>query len=106
VHNISVRGFDGLLRYVLELETPARRVAMVNACTKAADGSDKSVYESVLEKLRELNERIRINRYTEDRRIKDFLVDQGNRLTRVKHLLVQAGAVSHPNVKQRWRIIP
>ena len=71
---------------------------MVNACTKGADGSDKSVYEAVVEKLRELNDRIRINRYTEDRRIKEYLVDKGNRLQRCKHLLVQAGAVGHPSI--------
>jgi hypothetical protein len=98
VHNIATRGFDRLLKYVLELETPGRRVSMVNACTKGVDGSEKSVYEAVVEKLRELNERIRINRYTEDRRIKEFLVDTGNRLQRCKHLLVQAGAVANPSI--------
>ena len=98
MHNIATRGFDRLLKYVLELETPGRRVSMVNACTKGADGSEKSVYEAVVEKVRELNERIRINRYTEDRRIKEFLVDTGNRLQRCKHLLVQAGAVVNPSI--------
>jgi len=98
VHNIAIRGFDTLLKYVLELETPARRVAMVNACTKGADGNYKSVFEAVVEKLRELNERIRINRYTEDRRIKEFLVEKGNRLQRCKHLLVAAGAAANPSV--------
>lgn len=104
VHNIATRGFDRLLKYVLELETPGRRVSMVNACTKGADGSEKSVYEAVVDKVRELNERIRINRYTEDRRIKEFLVDTGNRLQRCKHLLVQAGAVANPSITKRWRI--
>jgi hypothetical protein len=98
VHNIAIRGFDSLLRYVLELETPARRLAMVNACTKTADGRDKSVYEAVIEKLRELNDRIRINRYTDDRRIKEFLVEKGNQLQRCKHLLLSAGAVTNPSV--------
>jgi hypothetical protein len=106
VHNIAVRGFDEILKYVLELETPARRVAMVNACSKSEreSGNERSVLECVFEKLRELNERIYINRYTEDRSIKEFLVAKGNRLTRCKHLLVQAGAVPNPSIKNRWRI--
>jgi len=104
VHNIATRGFDRLLKYVLELETPGRRVSMVNACTKGADGSEKSVYEAVVDKVRELNERIRINRYTEDRRIKEFLVDTGNRLQRCKHLLVQAGAVANPSITVRSQV--
>ncbi|KAE9366844.1 hypothetical protein N431DRAFT_79540 [Stipitochalara longipes BDJ] len=104
VYNIAIRGFDTLLKYVLELETPARRVSMVNACTKGADGNDKSVYEAVVEKLRELNERIRINRYTEDRKIKEFLVEKGHRLQRCKHLLVSAGATANPSITKRWRI--
>ena len=98
VHNIATRGFDGLLSYVLELETPARRVAMVNACTNGADGNEKSVYQSVVEKLRELNERIRINRYTEDKRIREFLVEKGSRLQRCKHILQNSGAVTNPTV--------
>ena len=98
VYNIAIRGFDGLLKYVLEMETPARRVSMANACTKNADGSEKSVFLAVVEKLRELNERIRINRYTEDRRIKEFLVEKGNRLQRCKHLLTAAGATANPSI--------
>jgi hypothetical protein len=104
VYNIAVRGFDSLLEYVLSLETLARRMAMVNACTRGPDGNEKSVYQAVIEKLRELNHRIRLNRYTEDVRIKAFLVDQGTRLTNCKHILLRAGAVAHPNQKQRWRI--
>jgi hypothetical protein len=104
VYNIAVRGFDKLLEYVLSLETPGRRVAMVNACTIGPDGNEKSVYQAVIEKLRELNNRIRLNRYTEDTTIKAFLMDQGNRLVSCKHILTRNGAVSHPTQKLRWRI--
>jgi hypothetical protein len=104
VHNIAVRGFDGLLKYVLGLETPGRRIAMVNACAKGPAGHERSVLEAVFEKLRELNDRIRINRYTEDKRIREFLVEMGNRLTRCKQLLVQAGAEQNPSITKRYRI--
>jgi hypothetical protein len=106
VHNIAVRGFDEILKYVLELETPARRVAMVNACSKSERGSgnERSVLECVYEEMRELNERIRINRYTEDGRTKEILVDKGNRLTRCKHRLLEAGAKVKPSITERWRI--
>jgi hypothetical protein len=104
VHNIAVRGLDEILRYVLELETPGRRVAMVNGCSIGVDGVESSVYTCVTQAIGEVNERIRINRYMEDRRIKEILVNRGNRLQRCKHLLVQAGAVANPSVTKRWRI--
>lgn len=104
VHNIAVRGFDVLLEYVLSLETSSRRIAMVNACTKGVDGHERSVLAAVHEKLRELNERIRINRYTEDRRIREFLVEKGTRLQKCKHILSQARAEVNPSLTKRYQI--
>jgi hypothetical protein len=105
VHNIAVRGFDELLKYVLELETPVRRVAMVNACARGPNGHKRSVLEAVFEKLRELNERIRINRFMEDKRIREYLADMGGRLMRCKYLLIEAGAQQRPNITLRWKIV-
>ena len=105
VYNIAVRGFDVLLEYVLSLETPARRQSMVNFCARAPNGTEKSVYSAVLEKIRELNDRIRINRLTENMVIKAQLFEEGTRLQKCKHILARAGAVSNPSQKLRWRII-
>jgi hypothetical protein len=104
VHNIAVRGLDEILNYVLGLETPGRRVAMVNACSIGVDGVESSVYMCVTQAIREVNERIRINRVTEDKCIKEFLVNKCDRLQRCKHFLVRAGAVASPSVTKRWRI--
>ncbi|KAH8764688.1 hypothetical protein F5882DRAFT_414460 [Hyaloscypha sp. PMI_1271] len=103
VHNIAVRGLDEILKYVLKLETPARRVAMVNACSIGVDGVESSVFDYV-EAIRSMNEEIRINWCTEDKDVRAFLVEIGARLARCKHMLVQAGAVSSPSVTKRWRI--
>jgi hypothetical protein len=104
VRNIALRGLHEILQYVLDLETPARRVAMVNACSIGVDGVERSVHACVLEALRELNERIRINRFSADKKLKEFLVNRGTRLTRCTEILEAAGAVTHPSVTQRWRI--
>ena len=105
VYNIAVRGFDLLLEYVLSLETPARRQSMVNFCARGPNGSEKSCYSAVVEKIRELNERLRINRLTENMVIKAQLCEEGTRLQKCKHILARAGAVSNPSQKLRWRII-
>jgi hypothetical protein len=104
VHNIAVRGLDEILKYVLELEPPARRVAMVNACSIGVDGVERSVHACVLQEIRELNERIRICWYTGDKKLEEFLVNRGARLTRCTEILGAAGAATHPSVTQRWRI--
>jgi hypothetical protein len=105
VHNIAVRGFHEILQYVLELETPARRVAMVNACSIGVDGVERSVVACVFEELRELNERIRLNRFTDYNGLREpLLLDRGNRLTRCNEILIAAGAVTCPSVRRRWRI--
>jgi hypothetical protein len=104
VRNIAVRGLHEILQYVLDLETPARRVAMVNACSIGVDGLERSVRAWVLQEIRELNERIRINRFSADKKVKEFLVNRGTRLTRCTEILEAAGAVMHPSVTQRWRI--
>jgi hypothetical protein len=104
VRNIAVRGLHEILQYVLELETPARRVAMVNACSIGVDGVERSVVACVLEALRELNERIRIIRYTENKGLSELFQNRGTRLTRCYEILVAAGAARRPSVTQRWRI--
>lgn len=104
VHNIAVRGFDVLLDYVLSLETPSRRVAMVNACAKGVDGQERSVLAAVREKLRELNDRIRINRYTDDKSVRELLVEEGTRLQKCKNILCQARAEINPSLTKRYQI--
>lgn len=104
VRNIAVRGLDEILQYVLELETPARGMAMVNACSIGVDGVERSVRAWVFQEIRELNERIRINPFSADKKLKEFLVNRGTRLTRCTEILEAAGAVTHPSVIQRWRI--
>jgi hypothetical protein len=104
VRNIAVRGLYEILQYVLELETPARRVAMVNACSIGVDGVESSVYTCVLQAIRELNVRIRLSPFTENKKIQEFLKNRGTRLLRCEEILVAAGAVTRPSVTQRWRI--
>jgi hypothetical protein len=107
VFNIAVRGFDEILEYVLELETPERRVAMVNSCSTGADGIERSVLACVIEKLRELDHRLQINwRHPGDPRIRDFILTNGERFKRCRDILIAAGAVQDPSFKERWRIVP
>ncbi|PMD30424.1 hypothetical protein L207DRAFT_473817 [Hyaloscypha variabilis F] len=103
VHNIAIRGFDEILKYVLELETPSRRVAMVNACSTGADGIERSVLACVIEKLREVNDGIRVNRYNDKK--KTLLIEEGFAFKRCMDILKAAGAVQNPSVTKRWRIV-
>ncbi|KAH8757409.1 hypothetical protein BGZ57DRAFT_908551 [Hyaloscypha finlandica] len=104
VHNIAVRGLDEILQYVLELETPARRVAMVNACSIGVDGVESSVYECVIQAITELNERIRGNNQFMDEELRKFLLNKATRLKMCIKILAAAGAVTRPSVTKRWRI--
>jgi hypothetical protein len=104
VQNIAVRAFDEILKYVLELEPLGRRVAMVNSCSTGPDGIERSVLACVMEKLCEINHRIRLNRYTGDPAIRrDFILTM-EYLKRCRDILIAAGAIVHPSVRTRWTI--
>ena len=77
---------------------------MVNAVSRTADGRECSVLEAVHQKLRELNERLKLSRKTEDKRMIKKLKDKGESLERCKYMLRDAGAHTNPDVTKRWRI--
>jgi len=104
IHNIATRGLDEILRYVLELEHPSRRPAMVNSCSKGPNGKDRSVLEAVQDKTKDTVERIKCANTTGDSRSKRRFLDEAKRVDRCKHILLSEGAELKPSVTTRWRI--
>jgi hypothetical protein len=102
VHNIAVRGFYEILDYVLQLETPTRRVAMVNSCSTGADGIERSVLACVIKKIREQDNRMRVNWYNHDTKM--LCITEGSHFKKCRDILIAAGAVQNPSVTKRWSI--
>ena len=111
VFNIATGGFDEVLEYVLSLEVPERRKAMVNTCARRTDvkgkgeGEEWSVLMAVQAKLQEVVEEIEFCGRKDDREIGRELCEKANRLTRCKHILRGEGAVERPGGRQRWGIV-
>ncbi|KAG9229551.1 hypothetical protein BJ875DRAFT_387120, partial [Amylocarpus encephaloides] len=103
-HNIAVRGLDELLQYVLDLEVPSRRRAMVNSCSRNPKGGEWSVLRAVMAKFDDMLGKIRIAQVTEDHKLRHLLIEKSNRLTKVKHILRRAGAEINPSITTRWQI--
>jgi hypothetical protein len=103
-HNIAVRGLDELLTYVLGLEIPSRRKAMVNACSRGPKGHDWSVLAAVHAKFEDTVQKIRITSVTGDSSLRHRLIEKSNRLTKVKHILLSEGAEMNPSTRARWQI--
>jgi hypothetical protein len=107
MHNVAVRGFHEILEYMLLLERPERRRAMVNACVKRHLGEEVSVLAAVEEELQKVLERLRIGNSlfaSRDPGRALFLIETKSRLHKVKEVLLNAGAEMKPNVTTRWRI--
>ncbi|RDL31118.1 Uncharacterized protein BP5553_09907 [Venustampulla echinocandica] len=104
VYNLATRGLDETLEYVLELEDPSRRRAMVNFCSRGSKGVEISVLRGVLSKYEEIASLIRVTHVTSDARIRQGLTEKLNRLTKVKHILVRYGAEMNPTLTTRWQI--
>jgi hypothetical protein len=101
VYNIAVRGFDEILEYVLALETPGRRQAMVNSCYRKANGTEGSVLQAVLEIIRAVRTETLFDKF---KRI-TALSDTGyHRFERCRDILIKAGAQLTPNIVTRFRI--
>ncbi|KAH8669490.1 hypothetical protein BGZ60DRAFT_36270 [Tricladium varicosporioides] len=105
VYNVAIRGFDEILYYILELEQPSRRRAMVNFCAKGPKkGEETSVLAAVSSRFEEVLSSIRVSKVTADHRVRHRMVDKSNRLTKVKQLLIKYGAEMNPNITTRWQI--
>lgn len=87
VYNIATRGLHELLGYVLELEEPARRRAMVNSCQMGPSRREWSVLAAV-----------------DQIRSQILDTEKKHRFSKTKHLLQKAGAEMHPSVTTRWQI--
>ncbi|EHL01744.1 hypothetical protein M7I_2383 [Glarea lozoyensis 74030] len=103
-HNIAVRGLDELLTYILSLEVPSRRKAMVNSCSRGPKGHDWSVLAAVHAKFDDTVQKIRISAVTGDTSLRHRLIEKSNRLTKVKHILLAEGAEMNPSTRARWQI--
>jgi hypothetical protein len=101
VFNIAVRGLDEILEYVLHLEDPSRRSAMVNTCTKTKNGAECSVLAAVQERFDDI---LKDADQERDENVRALLIEKSNRLTMVKHILIKAGARFKPDITTRWRI--
>ncbi|PVH77674.1 hypothetical protein DL98DRAFT_265190 [Cadophora sp. DSE1049] len=108
IFNIATRGLDEILEYALALEDASRRPAMVNACSKRPKGKSSSkewsVLEAVLEKLAELEERLKYAHLTMSDGMVRRLCEESNRLKRCKHILIAAGAKLDPSITTRYKI--
>lgn len=108
IFNIATRGFDEILEYALALEEPSRRPAMVNACAKRPKGKSSSkewsVLEAVVDKLADLDERLKYAHLTMSDRMVGRLCEESNRLKRCKHILMAAGAKIDPSITTRYKI--
>ncbi|KAH7327298.1 hypothetical protein BKA65DRAFT_65489 [Rhexocercosporidium sp. MPI-PUGE-AT-0058] len=108
IFNIATRGFDEILEYALALEDPSRRPSMVNACSKKPKGKSSSkewsVLEAVIEKIAELDERLRYAHLTMSDSTVRRLCEESNRLKRCKHILIAAGAQMNPSITTRYKI--
>ncbi|TVY59283.1 hypothetical protein LSUE1_G008937 [Lachnellula suecica] len=87
VYNIAIRGLYELLEYVLHLEEPNRRRAMVNTCQMGINRREWSVLAAV-----------------DHARSQIFDPDKKHRFSKTKHMLVKAGAQMNPGVTTRWQI--
>jgi hypothetical protein len=87
VYNIATRGLYELLEYVLHLEEPSRRRAMVNSCQPGPNRRDWSVLNAV-----------------DSIRSQIFDPDRKHRFSKTKHILQKAGAEMNPSVTTRWQI--
>jgi hypothetical protein len=105
VYNAAVRGFDELLSYVLELEIPERRRAMVNACIEEQN-RQRSVLQAVDDKIKELVMQVKICEASRvaNGELRKELVENYNRTVAVRHILLSNGAQFKPNVTTRWQI--
>jgi hypothetical protein len=106
VHNVAVRGFHEILEYILLLERPERRRAMVNACAKNQKGEEISVLTAVEEEIQKITERIRTasSFLSRDPVRGRFLGEFKSQLLKVKEILQREGAEMNPSVNTRWRI--
>ncbi|KAF4626646.1 hypothetical protein G7Y89_g11509 [Cudoniella acicularis] len=104
VYNVAIRGFDEILQYILELEQPPRRRAMVNFCVKGQKGGEKSVLAAVTARCEEVMAKIRVSQVTADHRVRHRLMEKSHRLNKVKTLLLKAGAEMTPSITTRWQI--
>lgn len=101
VFNIAIRGMDELLTYILDLEHPSRRCAMVNFCGRGPYERHLSVLDAVEMKIQGTLAQIRATPYL---KCEQELEEHHQRLLNCKVLLCKAGAKSRPNLTTRWRI--
>jgi hypothetical protein len=105
MHNVAVRGFHETLEYILSLEEPKRRRAMVNACVNHQN-REISVLAAVEEELQKMSERSRIaNLFQKKDPLRErFLNEMRGQLLKVKQILLSVGAEMNPSPTTRWRI--
>lgn len=87
VYNIATRGLHELLEYVLHLEEPSRRRAMVNSCQMGPARREWSVLQAV-----------------DHARSQIFDPEKRHRFSKTKHILQKAGAEMNPSVTTRWQV--
>ncbi|KAF8862974.1 hypothetical protein BDZ45DRAFT_146019 [Acephala macrosclerotiorum] len=104
IFNISVRGFDEILSYCLEMESPGRRCAMVNSFGRRPDGGEWSVLSAVYFRLRKAIDEYKMAHPVRDAALRLRCYEMYGRLARVKDLLKANGAKESPDKVTRWRI--
>ncbi|CZR67512.1 uncharacterized protein PAC_17411 [Phialocephala subalpina] len=101
VYNASIRGYDEVLAYILSLETPERRVSMVNAVNKHG----KSVLEATKDKIQSVLSEIQAAGIMGKKRRRDQLIADVKKLDACKQLLLKHRAELKPSAETRWRIV-
>jgi hypothetical protein len=129
VWNAAIRGLDVALAYILSAEEVGRRRSMVNCvrartgrshlngsstslgtvpsqpATPSGDNKEVSILEAVVLKTKTVRTELRdAENSGADSRLRRALAEKGNRLLRVRQILVANGAVVSPGPTMKWRI--
>jgi hypothetical protein len=101
IYNIAIRGLDEILEYVLQLEHPSRRKALVNFSARGPKGRE-SILDAVHRKVQETVYALDATHKKDP--IKQVLIEQGKRFQKCKSMLQRAGAEPKPDITTRMKI--
>lgn len=132
VWNAAIRGIDTALAYILSVEEAGRRRSMVNSVGTSVSlvdvphsstpdptgamsshpqpsqsipqNREVSILEAVVLKLRTVRDELKLAELEGNNRMRRILAEKGNRLLRVRKILVANGAVVQPGPTMKWRI--
>lgn len=103
-YNVALNGFDSILKYIIEQEEPSRVLSMVNCCGKGDDGKERSVIEAVKQKIRDIDDQVRLADIMKSTDRKKMLKRKEAHLKHCFNILKHCGAQQKPDITTRWKI--